>query len=786
MNIIKAVMTLATITVAASVAASPAIPRDESIEKKIARKISEMTLEEKVGQMCELELGTITKKSPDGVFALDREALQRAVGVKKVGSFLNLPKDVATTPEQWYEIVKPIQDASMKELGIPCIYGLDMNHGASYAIGATLMPQNINMAATFNVELARRGGEITAYETRACDVPWTYNPTVDLSRNPLWPRVWENYGEDACLSSAMATATVKGMQGDNPNDIDRYHIAANVKHFMGYGAPVSGKDRTHSSISDMEMREKHFAPYYKAITEGKALSIMVNSGNNNGIPFHANALYLTQWLKEELDWDGLIVTDWADITNLYTREYVAPDKKHAVAMAINAGIDMSMDPYSTDFCDLLIECVEEGLVEMSRIDDAVARVLRMKYRLNLFEYPDTKYTDYPKYGSEEFAAVSRQAAVESMVLLKNDQSILPLKRGSKILLTGPTANSLRTLNGGWTYTWQGHLTDKLPIAEKYSTILQAMRQKFGTENIIYEPGITFGETEKWVGNWGPEHAGDLDAVVAKAVDADVIVACVGETSYCETPGNINDLSLSPNQIELLNRLYATGKPVVMILNEGRPRLINSVVSGAMAIVDIMLPSNYGGEALAALLAGEENFSGRLPITYPKHPGALVQYDYKKGEVAATMAGTYNYDATIDVQWPFGHGLSYTTFAYSNLTVDRTDFTAADSLRFTVDVTNTGSVAGKESVLLYSSDLVATVSPDVKRLRAFDKIELHPGETKRVSLEIPASDLAYVGPDGHWILEAGQFRIAAGDQSLLVNATATHRWTEPNKELVISN
>lgn len=762
-------------------AAGPAIPRDEAMEREIAKLISGMTLEEKVGQMCELEIGVLGSYNPatDANFNFDRSRTEFAIADKKVGSILNVP-GVAMTVEQWYDIVKPIQDLSMKHLKIPCIYGLDMNHGASYIMGATLMPQNINIAATFNAQLAFLGGEVTAYETRAANVPWTYNPTVDLSRNQLWPRVWENYGEDAYLASVMGTAAVKGMQGTDPNNIDRYHIAANLKHFMGYGSPVSGKDRTHSSIGEQEMREKHFAPYLEAIVNGHALSIMVNSTTNNGMPFHANALYLTQWLKNELNWDGLIVTDWADINNLFTREYVAPDKKSAIAMAINAGIDMSMDPYSTDFCDLLVEAVNEGLVPMSRIDDAVSRVLRMKFRLNLFREPNTKWTDYPKFGSEEFAAVSRQAAVESMVLLKNDNSTLPLRKGAKILLTGPNANSMRCLNGGWTYTWQGHLTDVLPVSKNYKTIFQAMETVFGKDNIVYEPGITYGVTDQWTGNWGVENVADLEKVAEAAADVDVIVACIGETSYCETPGNIDDLSLSPNQIALVRRLYATGKPVVLILNEGRPRLINDIVPGAAAIVDIMLPSNYGGEALASLLAGDENFSGRLPITYPKHPGALVHYDYKKGEVSATMAGAYNYDAKIDVQWPFGFGMSYTTFAYSNLRVDKADFTADDTLTVTVDVTNTGAVAGKESVLLFSSDLVATTSPDVRRLRAFDKVMLKPGETATVSFALPASDLAYVGYDGHWILEAGQFRLAVGDQAVMVNATETRHWETPNR------
>ncbi len=775
--------TLITMCAAAALTATatPIIPRDEAMEAEIAKRVASMSLEEKVGQMCEISLDVIWGYNDPGnaPINLDASKLADIIGKHKVGSILNVPGR-AVTPEQWYGIVKQVQDVSLKDIGIPTIYGLDMNHGASYTIGATLMPQNINIAATFNPALAHRGGEITAYETRACNVPWTYNPTVDLARNPLWPRVWENYGEDAYLSSVMATATVKGMQGDDPNNIDRYHIASNVKHFMGYGAPVSGKDRTHSSIGDQEMREKHFAPYLAAIRDGHSLSIMVNSTTNNGIPFHANAKYLTRWLKEELDWDGLIVTDWADINNLFQRDYVAADKKEAIAMAINAGIDMAWSPTSTDFCTLLIEAVNEGMVPMSRIDDATSRVLRMKYRLNLFSEPNTKWTDYPLFGSKEFAASSRQAATESMVLLKNDDATLPLKKGTKILLTGPNANSMRSLNGGWTYTWQGHMTDEFEISKKYKTILQAMQETFGKNNIIYEPGITYGKTDQWKGSWGVENVGDLDKVTAAAASADVIVACIGETSYCETPGNIDDLNLSPNQKELVSRLYTTGKPVVLILNEGRPRLINDIEPGAKAIVDIMLPSNYGGEALADLLIGKENFSGRLPITYPKHPGALITYDYKKGEVAATMAGMYNYEAKVDVQWPFGYGMSYTTFEYSNMRVDKPSFQSGDIITVSVDVTNTGNVKGLESVLLYSSDIIATTSPDVRRLRAFDKIELAPGETKTVTLKLPADDLAYVNYDDKWILEKGDFRLAIGPLATTVTATETRIWDTPNR------
>lgn len=778
------------IAVCSASASSPVLAPDPEIESAISHRLSAMTLDEKVGQMCELTLGLFGQfnpyvSQPDDIygvgesFNLPADRLDNLIGDFKVGSFLNVA-DVALAPAQWYRIVSQINKKSIETMGIPTIFGLDMNHGASYTIGATLFPQNVNMGATFNRALARRGGEICAYETRASDVPWTYNPTVDLSRTPLWPRVWENYGEDAYLSSQLGTQAVIGMQGTDPNHIDRFHIAANLKHFMAYGSPVSGKDRTHSSVSDMELREKHFAPYLEAIRRGGLLSIMVNSTNNNGIPFHANTRLLTQWLKNELNWDGLIVTDWADINNLYTREYIAKDKKDAIAIAINAGIDMAMEPYNTDFCTLLKECVLEGRVPMSRIDDAVARVLRMKYRLGLFECPDTRWTDYPLFGSQEFADASRQAATESMVLLKNDDATLPIAPGKRILVTGPNANSLRSLNGGWTYTWQGHLTDVLPIASRYNTILSAFRKRFGDDNIVYAPGLTYDPTAQWEGNWGRLQSSDIPTAVEAAKDVDVIVACVGETSYCETPGNINDLSLDPRQAELVKALAATGKPVVLVLNEGRPRLVADIVPLCPAIVDIMLPSNYGADALASLIAGDDNFSGRLPFTYPKHPAALITYDYKKGEHVETMEGVYNYNAEVDVQWPFGYGLSYTSFSYSNLSVDKPSFTASDILTFSVDVTNTGSRPGLESVLLFSSDIVASVSPDVRRLRQFEKIALAPGETKRVSLSVPAADLAFVNPEGRWILEEGDFLIAVGSQSITISAARTHIWDTPNR------
>ena len=587
--------------------------------------------------------------------------------------------------------------------------------------------------------------------------------------------MWENYGEDCYVNAEMGKASVIGFQGEDPNHIGPNHVAACMKHYMGYGVPVSGKDRTPSSISRSDMREKHFAPYLEAVRQG-ALSVMVNSGVDNGMPFHANKEYLTKWLKEDLNWDGMIVTDWADINNLCTRDHIAATKKEAIKIAINAGIDMSMVPYEVSFCDYLKELVEEGEVPMSRIDDAVARVLRLKYRLGLFDKPYWSTEDYPKFGSEEFAQVALQAAEESEVLLKNEGGILPLAKGKKILLAGPNANSMRCLNGGWSYSWQGHRADE--CAQAYNTIYEALCNKFGKENIIYEPGVTYAPYKN--DNWWEENTPEIEKSVEAARNADVIIACIGENSYCETPGNLTDLNLSTNQQNLVKALAETGKPIILILNEGRPRLIKDIEPLAKAVVNIMLPGNYGGDALANLLAGDANFSAKMPYTYPKHINALATYDYKPCENIGQMGGNYNYDSVMDIQWPFGFGLSYTTYKYSNLKVDKPQFTADDVLTFSVDVTNTGSMAGKESVLLYSKDLVASSTPDNIRLRNFEKISLNPGETKTVTMTLKGSDLAFVNYYGQWTLEKGDFKVKCGDQWIDLQCTQTKVWDTPNK------
>lgn len=695
---------------------------------------------------------------------------------------MNVPLSVAQKKETWAKMIKRIQEVSMKEIGIPCIYGVDQIHGTTYTLDGTLFPQGINMGASFNRELTRKGAEISAYETKAGCIPWTYAPVVDLGRDPRWPRMWENYGEDCYVNAEMGKSAVEGFQGTDPNHIGEYQVAACLKHYMGYGVPVSGKDRTPSSISRSDMREKHFAPFLAAIRQG-ALSVMVNSGVDNGMPFHANRELLTEWLKEGLNWDGMIVTDWADINNLCTRDHIAATKKEAIKIAINAGIDMSMVPYEVSFCTYLKELVEEGEVPMSRINDAVARVLRLKYRLGLFDNPYWDIKKYDKFGSAEFAKVALQAAEESEVLLKNEQNVLPVKVGKKILLTGPNANSMRCLNGGWSYSWQGNKADE--CAGAYNTIYEALCNKYGKSNVVYEPGVTYASSDPNAvtnqnDNWWVENKPEIEKAVAAAANVDVIVACIGENSYCETPGNLTDLTLSANQRNLVKALAKTGKPIVLVLNQGRPRIINDIEPLAQGVINVMLPSNYGADALANLMAGDANFSAKMPFTYPKYINAIATYDYKPCENMGQMGGNYNYDSVMDVQWPFGFGLSYTTFTYSNLKVDKTSFTADDELTVSVDVTNSGKMAGKEVVLLYSKDLVASSTPDNLRLRNFEKVSLNPGETKTVTMKIKGSDLAFVGYDGKWRLEKGDFKIKCGNLWADIHCAETKLWKTANK------
>ncbi|MCF2578937.1 glycoside hydrolase family 3 C-terminal domain-containing protein [Prevotella stercorea] len=751
----------------------PVIKSDPKIEAQVEQTLKKLTLEEKIGQMMELVTDLFGANDKNGVFYIDEHKTDSILSRYKIGSILNAPNTCAPTAKQWEKYISQIQKISMKRIGIPCVFGLDQNHGSTYTQDGTLFPQNINVAATFNREIARRSAEATAYETRAVSVPWTYSPTVDLGRDARWPRIWENFGEDCYLSSEMGKAMVYGFQGEDPNNIDQYHIATSMKHFMGYGVPWTGKDRTPAYISPADLREKHFAPFLAGLQAG-ALTVMVNSASVNGLPMHANKEILTGWLKEETGWDGVLVTDWADINNLYTREMIAKDKKDALRIAINAGIDMIMEPYSCDACGYLIELVKEGKIPMSRIDDACRRVLRMKYRLDLFKNPTQKLKNYPKFGGEELAKLVLEGATESMVLLKNEDSILPLQHGKKILLTGPNANQMRCLDGGWSYTWQGHRTDE--FAGKYNTIYEAFCNQYGKENVILNQGVTYNETGKYWEENEPQIQGAVDA----AKNVDVIVACIGENSYTETPGNLTDLWLSENQRNLVKELAKTGKPVILVLNEGRPRLIADIEPLAQGIIDILIPGNMGGDALANLVSGKSNFSGKMPYTYPKEINSLANYDFKKSEEVGTMEGAYDYNAKITQQWGFGHGLSYTSYQYSNLKVSQSDFRHGDIIKVSVDVKNTGKVAGKESVLLFSSDLIASMVPDGRRLRAFDKIELQPGETKTVTFNLNADDLAFVGYDGKWVLEEGDFKLMIADQSADIHCDKTYQWQSANR------
>lgn len=751
----------------------PIIKSDPKIEAQVEQTLKKLTLEEKIGQMMELVTDLFGANDKNGVFYIDEHKTDSILSRYKIGSILNAPNTCAPTAKQWEKYISQIQKISMKRIGIPCVFGLDQNHGSTYTQGGTLFPQNINVAATFNREIARRSAEATAYETRAVSVPWTYSPTVDLGRDARWPRIWENFGEDCYLSSEMGKAMVYGFQGEDPNNIDQYHIATSMKHFMGYGVPWTGKDRTPAYISPADLREKHFAPFLAGLQAG-ALTVMVNSASVNGVPMHANKEFLTGWLKEETGWDGVLITDWADINNLYTREMVAKDKKDALRIAINAGIDMIMEPYSCDACGYLVELVKEGKIPMSRIDDACRRVLRMKYRLDLFKNPTQKLKNYPKFGGEEFAKLALEGATESMVLLKNEGNILPLQHGKKILLTGPNANQMRCLDGGWSYTWQGHRADE--FAGKYNTIYEAFCNEYGKENVILNQGVTYNEKGKY---W-EENEPQIQEAVAAAKDADVIVACIGENSYTETPGNLTDLWLSENQRNLVKALAQTGKPVILVLNEGRPRLIADIEPLAQGIINILIPGNMGGDALANLVSGKSNFSGKMPYTYSKEINSLANYDFKKSEEVGTMEGAYDYNAKITQQWGFGYGLSYTSYKYSNLKVSQSDFRHGDIIKVSVDVKNTGKVAGKESVLLFSSDLIASIVPDGRRLRAFDKVELQPGETKTMTFELKADDLAFVGWNGKWRLEEGDFKLMIADQSADIHCTDTYQWPTANR------
>jgi len=710
------------------------------IDERVENLLSQMTLEEKIGQMTQVSIEVISKTqgAVGQIHELDQAKLEEAITKYHVGSILNV-WDVAHSVDYWREVITRIQDVATKKtrLGIPIIYGIDAIHGASYTLGATLFPQNIGMAATWSPELVRKSAEVTALEVRAGGIPWNFNPVLGVGRQPLWPRLWETFGEDVYLTSTMGAEYVKGLQGNDLADPEK--VAACAKHYLGYSYPLSGKDRTPAWIPERMLREIFLPPFKAAIDTGAA-TIMVNSSEINGIPVHSSHYLLTKLLREELGFEGFVVSDWNDINSLYLREKVAEDQKEAVKMAVLAGIDMSMVPYDFSFYDHLLELVREGSVPMSRIDEAVSRILKVKFRLGLFEnpYPDKKLSK--KLASKESTAINRQAACEAITLLKNEKQLLPLSKSAKVLVTGPSANLLSVLNGGWTITWQGNEESLYP--KDKNTVLAAIREKIGAQNVLYQPGVDFDEEI------------DITAAVQSAKMADVAIICIGEPTYCETPGNIDDLTMSTAQLKLVEAIEKTGAPVVLVLIEGRPRLINKVVDKADAIIMAYLPGMEGGPAIADVLFGDVNPSGKLPISYPRYPHSLMTYDHKNSE---TVDGK-DYDA----QWPFGFGLSYTKFAYHDLTIDKMKYSPGEDIHVSVKVTNTGDMTGKEVVQLYVSDLVASITPPVKRLKGFRKVELQPGESKTVEFKLTDDDLFFVGRENIWIVEPGEFVVRVAD------------------------
>jgi beta-glucosidase len=704
-----------------------------------------MTLEEKVGQMTQITLNVISEggfKDIKYPHAIDTARLNSAILKYKVGSILNT-SDQAQTLEHWKEIITQIQNLSVNKtrLGIPVLYGIDAIHGTNYTLGATLFPQQITQAAGWNTNLVEKIGSITAYETRASSIPWSFSPVLGLGRNPVWSRFWETFGEDVYLVSQMGKAMIKGYQGNDMENPEK--VASCLKHYAGYSMPLSGKDRTQAWIPEIYMQEYFLVPFKKAIKAG-SLTLMINSSEVNGTPLHASYHYLTEILKKELGFKGFAVTDWSDIKFLHKRHKIADSQKEAVKIAVNAGIDMSMVPNDFSFAKYLIELVNEGEVPMSRINDAVRRILYVKMKLGLFKTPVTNYKDYPKFGCEEFQKVSLESAIESMTLLKNTNGLLPLSKDKKILVTGPTANSMRCLNGGWSYTWQGEQTDK--YTKNKNTVLEAIQAKIGKDKVLYSEGTSFDKDI------------NTNKTVSLAKQSDIIVMCLGENSYTEKPGDISDLRLPKAQLKLAAELAKTGKPLVLVLLEGRPRIINEIEAATDAILMAYLPGNEGGDALAEVLFGDASPSGKLPFTYPRHTNALLTYDHKYTDEVESRIGVKGFNP----QFEFGFGLTYTTFEYTNLQLSSSKLDKNGVLTIKVDLTNTGNKDGKEVVQLYVSDLFADITPPVKRLRGFEKVFLKSKETKTVTFKIDAKDIAYVNNKLKWITQKGEFKVSIGN------------------------
>jgi beta-glucosidase len=743
-----------------ALAQTATIKLNPSIESKINVLLKQMTLQEKVGQMAQVAIDVVGKVDySKQTYTIDADKLNDVVVNYKVGSILNTPPGILLTAEQWNQVLSDIQSAAQKtKLKIPVLYGLDDIHGVNYAAGTTLFPQEIGQAATWNRQLVYDGAVITAYESRAVGVPWTFSPVIDLGTNPQWPRIWEDYGEDPYLSAELGVQFVKGIQDPLGS---KEKLVVSLKHYMAYSDPKSGHDRTDAWIPENYLREYHLPPFAAAVKAG-ARTVMVNSALINGIPTHINKHILTDILKNELRFTGFVVTDWQDIENIYRRDKVAKTMKDAVMLSINAGIDMAMIPYDyKQFCTDLIALVKEGKVLQTRIDDAVRRILRVKYELDLFNTPTTFLKDYPKFASPDFHSAAFKTAAESITLLKNSNNVLPLRRTAKILVTGPNANSMRCLNGGWTYTWQGDRTNE--VAQPYNTILEAATNIFGKDNVNYVEGVTYKDR----GPYFQDSIVNIDGAVQAAANVDAILLCIGENSYTETPGNLEDLNLSENQVALATALIKTGKPVILVLSEGRPRIINKIVPGVAAILHVYLPGNYGGDALASVLVGDITPSGKLPYTYPRFPNSLVGYIHKPSEGEGNPQG-----GEFTPQFPFGFGLSYTNFSYSSLTVNKNSFSPGDTATISVNLKNSGTRHGQEVIQLFISDLQGSFTPDVKRLRGFEKIDLQPGESRTVTFKVPMKQLAFVNPNNKKQLEEGDFKVQIADQSATFRVTKT--------------
>ena len=724
--------------------------RDNS--QRIEALLRQMTLEEKVGQMTQLTLEMLAG-GKDQAFQIDPAKLEKAIVRYGVGSILNV-YDQAFTVDKWQEVIRQIQEAANKtRLKIPVIYGIDSIHGATYIQGSTLFPQEIGMAATWNPELMKRASEFTAIETRAAGIPWSFSPVLDIGRNPVWPRFWETFGEDPHLATVLGVAFVRGLEGDDVSS--QNHVAASLKHYMGYSFPLNGRDRTPAWIPEHYLRQ-YFLPTFAGAVHAGARTVMVNSADINGVPGHVNHRILTEILRNELGFKGFVVSDWADIKKLVTDWRVAANEKDATKMAIMAGIDMSMVPLDYSFADILIGLVKEGAVPQSRIDEAVRRILRVKFELGLFEKPMPDPALKSRIGSTEARQTSLQAAQESMTLLKNENNTLPLSKNRKVLVTGPTADSLISLNNGWSYVWQGSEESLYP--KDRLTIRRAIEAKVGAANMTFVPGTKISRRPGSSSNSTPtnvESEVDINAAVAAAKDADVVVLCLGEGSYTETPGNMPDLYLGEPQQKLAAAIAATGKPVVLVLVEGRPRIVSSIADAARAVLLAYNPGHEGGQAVADVLFGAFNPSGRLPFTYPRSPNALLMYDRPAFE-------TESFDnAGIKPLFEFGSGLSYTTYSYKDLRLDKNTITKQDEIAVSVTVTNSGSRAGKEVVQLYLTDLVASLTPAGKRLKRFAKIHLEPGQSRTLSFRLRQEDMAFIDTNNKSVVEPGEFEISIG-------------------------